>query len=204
MAFDSITYSLWAVFVVLELAGVRYITNPQLRTIRWFLAFCALRDVLLFAVHRNMQAYWDLGWTSKQVELVWLALIGGHLASLSAGRFERPFRIPAFGVAVLSVFNLPYYSTPALMHDYQWHAQIIILGTVLIGCVLSIERRHLEIAAAMAILALSGIVSAVSFLQGNFSPRTASAVWVAGLCILVVAAKGSAVPAYTRQSPRAT
>jgi len=204
MAFDSLTYGIWGISFVLTLAGIKYITQPQFRLIRWMLAFCALRDVVLFIVHRNTQAYWDIGWYSKQIELIWLAFIAGSLASASAGRFERPFRIPAFGVAVLSLLNSPYRATGAAMEDYHWHCQIIILATVLIGCLFSIERKNLEIAGSVALLGASGLVSAVSYVTGNYSPRVAASIWAVGLFVLLAAAKESTVSSCTPRSHCAT
>jgi hypothetical protein len=188
---ESSVYVIWNVFFFLELLGVKLIVQPEFRTVRFFLAFCALRDVVLFTVGGHTQAYWDIGWTSKQIEMVWLAWIAGHISSLSAGRFEWPMRVPSIGVAALSILNLPFWAAPEQMHTYQWHCQIIIIGTVLIGCVLTVERRHLRIAASVAILAASGLVSAATFLAGHYAPTVATLTWIIGLSALLAALKGN-------------
>jgi hypothetical protein len=188
---ESSIYVIWNVFFFLELLGVKYIVQPEFRTVRFFLAFCALRDVLLFTVGGHTQAYWDIGWTAKQIEMVWLAWIAGYISSLSAGKYEWPMRVPSIGVAVMSLMNLPFYQTAEQMHTYQWHCQLIIIGTVLIGCLLTIERRHLQIAASVGILAGSGLLSAVTFVTGHYSPLSATLLWIVGLSALLAALKGN-------------
>lgn len=209
MVFSSSVYVLWAVLFVLELAGIKYITQPQFRIIRWLLAFCALRDMLLLAIHSNTQAYWDAGWLTKEVEMIWLALVAGKLLSLASGRFFWPAKVPGIGIALLCLYRMvrqswPFLATPQQMQNLQWHCQVLILGTLLIGCLLSIERKHLELAGSVAILALSGLVSAVSFGTGNYAPQTATATWAIGLFVLLAAVKGMSGSCGTPQSRCAT
>lgn len=201
MALNSFDYVIWNVFLFLELLGVKRITQPKFRTIRWFLGFCALRDISLFIIDGHRQLYWDVGWASKQIEMVWLAWIAGYVASLNSGKYEWPMRIPALGVTIISLFNLPFYATAERMQEYQLHAQLIVIVTVLIACLLTIRHADLQLAAGVAVLAGSGLISAVTFAAGKFSPTVASLIWIAGLLVTLTALKGTSVPSCILESP---
>lgn len=201
MELNSFGYVIWNVFLFLELLGVKRITQPKFRTIRWFLGFCALRDISLFIIDGHRQLYWDVGWTSKQIEMIWLAWIAGYIASIDSGKYEWPMRIPALGVAVISLLNLPFYATAEQMQQYQYHAQLIIILTILVACLLTIRENQIQLAGAVAALAGSGLVSALMFLAGRYSPTVASLIWIAGLLLMLTALKGTSVPFCIPESP---
>lgn len=195
MEIQASLFSVWNVFFFLELYGAVRITNPQYRSIRLFLGFCALRSAILFALSGDIQAYWDLGWFTKEIEMVWLALIAGQVVSFVNPRFRLPMRLPAFGIATLSFHYLwakgwPFRATPLEMQTLQQSCQLLILATVVIGCGLVLQTVNLRLAASVATLAASGLVSAQSFLAGNFHPTAATAIWILGLLLLLTAVTG--------------
>lgn len=199
MELNSFGYVIWNVFLFLELLGVKRITQPKFRTIRWFLGFCALRDISLFIIDGHRQLYWDVGWASKQIEMIWLAWIAGYIASLDSPKYEWPMRIPALGVAIISLSNLPFYATAERMQEYQFHAQLIVIVTVLIACLLTIRRAQFSLAGGVAALAGSGLVSAVMFAAGNSSSMVASLIWIGGLILTLTALKANpACPCISR------
>lgn len=190
MNLDSSSYTIWAVFTFLEAFGIAYIRNPELKPIRLFLVFSVLRHAILLMESHSVQAYWDIGWTCKEIELVWLAGIAGRI--IQPG---RAWRLPAFTVAVVCFDALwrngwPYWAVnTADLHYLQRTCSIVILGTLLIGAILILERKQLPLAGAVAILVSADMISAQSYLAGSFSPKVASVVWATGLCILAVASK---------------
>jgi len=190
MILDSSYYTIWAVFTFLEAFGIAYIRNPELKPIRLFLVFSVLRHAILLVEAHSVQAYWDIGWTTKEIELIWLALIAGSLIQRG-----RAWRLPAFSIAMVCFDALwrmgwPYWTADASnLHQLQRTSCIIILGTLLIGAIFVLERKQLPLAGAVALLAGADMVSAQSYLVGYFAPKVASVVWVVGLCTLVAAAK---------------
>lgn len=197
MTIDSSYFAVWTVFTFLEAFGIAYIRNPELKPIRLFLVFCVLRDTILLLVAHSVQAYWDIGWTGKEIELVWLAGIAGSI--IQPG---RAWRLPAFTIAAMCFDAFwrngwPYWAVniedaqylTMHMHEIQRTACGIILGTLLIGAALILKRKQLPLAAAVAILTACDILSAQSYLSGQFAPKVASAVWVVGLGTLLVASK---------------
>lgn len=196
MEIQASLFSIWNVFFFLELYGALRITNPKYRSIRLFLAFCALRSAILFILLDDKQAYWDFGWATKEIEMIWLALIASKVAGWTDERFEKPMRLPAFGIAAFAFHNLwtkgwPFYSEGVQMQIFQKDAQMLILVTVLVGCFLLLRTIDLRLTAAVATLAASGLISAQSFLAGHFLPNVATAVWIAGLGALLIALKGT-------------
>lgn len=187
----SYVYGLWAVFIFLESFAVSSLRGKGLEPVRWFMIFCIFRDLLLLA-SASTQWYWDVGWVGKEIELIFLAGISGFMVKPG-----RAWRLPAATLTALFALLLvtkgwPFMIIdPADLHVLQRMACVIILGTILIGAFLIPTTKRLLLSAALVFLVGSDIVSAQSYLAGNFSPRLAAAIWVFGLCILAVALKGN-------------
>lgn len=194
MTIDSSYFAIWAIFTFLETFGIVYIKNPELKSIRPFLVFCVLRDTILLLAAHSVQTYWDIGWTCKEIELVWLAWIAGSI--IQPG---RAWRLPAFAIAAMCFDAFwrngwPYWSESPLtltadLHQIQRTSCVIILGTLVIGAALILQKKQLPLVAAVAILTACDMLSAQSYLSGYFAPKVASVVWVGGLGILVAVSK---------------
>lgn len=196
MAFEASDYTIWMVFILLETLAFRFCVQPELKPIRYFMGLCLIRDFILLAWSCHLKDFWLGYWIGQAIELTALALIAGYMIGPSRG-----WRISGFAVAALSAHyayakHWPVTALPEEIFHFERNCSLIILATLLIGAVFTFGRKQLPLAGAVATLALADMVSAQSFLLGNYSPRTASVVWAVGLGILVAAAKAN--PGYQR------
>lgn len=188
MAFEASDYTIWMVFILLETLALRFCSHPELKPIRYFMGLCLIRDFILLAWSCHLKDFWLGYWIGQGIELTALALIAGYMIGPS-----RAWRISGFAIAALSAHyacaGWPITCKPEEIFHFERNCSLIILATLLIGAVFTFEKKQLPLAGAMAILALADMVSAQSFLLGNYAPRTASAVWISALGILVAVAR---------------
>lgn len=188
MVFEASDYAIWMVFTFLEVLAIRFSRNkPELQPIRNLMALCLIRDFILLAWSCHLKYFWASYWISQQLELIGLALIAGMLIGKT-----RPWRFPAFTLAVMCVHyafqGWPITCLPEEIFHFERNCCLIIFGTLLVGGIFIWSKNQLPIACSVAILALSDMLSAQSFLMGGYSPRMASVVWVLGLLSILVAA----------------
>ncbi len=198
MVFQASDYVIWMVFILLETIAYRLASKPEHRSIRAFMGLCLVRDFILLAWSCHAKPYWAISWIGNELEWVALAgIVGGMIGK------TRPWRFPAFVIAALCFHyawteKWPIYAKPEEMFHLERNCSLIILGTLLVGALFIFGTQQLRLAVALAILTASSAISAQSYLMGNYSPTSATVVWVVGLAALATAVKANAEPLHSR------
>lgn len=190
MVFQASDYVIWMVFILLETLALRFANKPEHRPFRAFMALCLIRDFILLIWSCHLKYYWAICWIGLEIELVAMALLAGALIGKG-----RSWRLPAFTIAALVAHyaftaKWPIFALPEEIFHFERNCCLIILGTLLVGAFI-VEKAQLPLVVAVAILAVSDMISAQTFLLGNYSPMMASVVWAIGLGTLVAALRAN-------------
>lgn len=185
MIFQASDYVIWMVFILLETLAFRFASKPEHRPFRAFMGLCLIRDFILLTWSCHLKYYWASSWIGLELEWIAMALLAGGMIGKG-----RPWRLPAVTIAAMVLHyawnnRWPIGAKPEEIFHFERNACIIILSTLLVGAIFTFEKHQLRLAGSMAVLAGSDMLSAQSYLLGNYSPMLASVVWIAGLGILV-------------------
>lgn len=188
MDFQASDYLIWLLFTFLEILAIRFIRRSDLKPLRRFMAFCLTRDLILMAGSCCPKYFWDTFWITQMLELVFLALLAGWLISPL-----KEWRFPAFAIAGMCVHyafsGWPIFARPEQVFKLELTCCAIVFVSLLIGSRIIYQRQLFPFAVVLGVFVLADTVAAASYLTGNYSPRSASGLWVVGLSILAVVAR---------------
>lgn len=174
-------YLIWAGFILLEIVLFFALRDSEHQSIRWFMAFAFLRDLVLLNFVFSLWWYARLFWAAEMVELVWFAYIAGHLCNvLMPQRWTLATILPALTVLFLCCLNFPPQHTKDML-SLVCHCSLISATVLFVGIVFRLVGHHLRISWAILGLILTGIGSAAAWRLMVSLPWTRGVLWTMGL-----------------------
>ncbi len=174
----------------------KYCLFRYMRPLRFYYLLLIAKLIANVTTRSNVQLNWDIVWTLRLIDIVWISFIACHFCKLCKPIWKSSLilRSVPYAMIVICLLNLPFYKTVAQMRSFEIACLLFSLIVINIGCILSISEPYIDTALCFGVYIILLLTSFLIWAVVGYNPKTFLLAEFVGMSSLFLAASRYEVP----------